>query len=86
MVIKIIGLIFQILLSLFLLILLTFWLSAYNSAFEADRACHSLLSTYPKTNSLGCDHDIETHQWILYENQENSVNASIIKRFRYRFL
>ena len=86
MVIKIIGLIFQILLSLFLLILLTFWLSAYNSAFEADRACHSLLSNYSNSTNLGCDHDTETHKWILYENQENGVSAKVIKRFRYRFL
>ena len=83
---KIIGTILQTLLILVLIILITFWFSAYNSAFEADRACHSLLSTYPKTNSIGCDHDTETHQWILYENQENSAGASIIKRFRYRFL
>ena len=86
MIFKITGLLFQIFLSLFLLILLTFWSSAYNSAFEADRACHSLLSSYPETNSLGCDHDTETHKWILYENQENSVSAKVIKRFRYKFL
>ena len=83
---KIISLIFQILLTLVLLTLFTFWFSAYNSAFEADRACHTLLSTYPKTNDLGCDHDTETHKWILYENQEDSVSAKVIKRFRYRFL
>ena len=86
MVMKTISLISQIFLSLFLLILLIFWFSAYNSAFEADRACHSLLSSYPEITNLGCDHDTETHKWILYENQENSVNAKVIKRFRYRFL
>ena len=83
---KIIGSLFQILLTLVLIIFITYWFSAYNSAFEADRACHTLLSTYPETNNLGCDHDTETHKWILYENQENSVNAIVIKRFRYRFL
>jgi len=83
---KIIGLIFQILLSLVLILILTYWFSAYNSAFEADRACHSLLSVYPNSTNLGCDHDTETHKWILYENQENGVSANIIKRFRYRFL
>ena len=86
MVIKIIGLIFQILLTLILIILLTYWFSAYNSAFEADRACHSLLSGYPNSTNLGCDHDTETHKWILYENQGNGVSAKVIKRFRYRFL
>ena len=83
---KIIGLVFQILLTLVLIILITYWFSAYNSAFEADRACHTLLSTYPENNNLGCDHDTETHKWILYENQEDSVSAKVIKRFRYRFL
>ena len=86
MVMKTIGLISQIFLSLFLLILLIFWFSAYNSAFEADRACHTLLSSYSDSTNLGCDHDTETHKWILYENQENGVSAKVIKRFRYRFL
>ncbi len=76
----------QVILTLLLLLLITYWFSAYNSAFEADRACHSLLSSYSETTRLGCDHDTETHKWILYENQENSVNAKVIKRFRYRFL
>jgi len=76
----------QVILTLLLLLLITYWFSAYNSAFEADRACHSLLSSYSETTRLGCDHDTETHKWILYENQENSVNAKVIQRFRYRFL
>jgi len=83
---KIIDSIFQILLSFFLILLLTYWFSSYNSAFEADRACHSLLSSYSNSNNLGCDHDTETHQWILYENLEDGVSANLIKRFRYRFL
>ncbi len=83
---KIIGLILQILLTLVLIILLTYWFTAYNSAFEADRACHSLLSNYTNSTNLGCDHDTETHKWILYENQEDGVSAEVIKRFRYRFL
>ena len=83
---KIIGLILQTLLTLFLIIILTYWFSAFNSAFEADRACHSLLSDYSNSTNLGCDHDTETHKWILYENQEDGVSAKVIKRFRYRFL
>ena len=83
---KIIGLISQILLTLVFILLITFWFSAYNSAFEADRACHTLLSNYSDSTKLGCDHDTETHKWILYENQENGVSAKVIKRFRYRFL
>ena len=83
---RIIGLISQLLISFFILILLTYWFSAYNSAFEADRACHSLLSNYSNSTNLGCDHDTETHKWIFYENQEDGVSAKVIKRFRYRFL
>ena len=83
---KIISLILQMFLTLVLIIFITYWFLAYNSAFEADRACHSLLASYPNSTNLGCDHDTETHKWILYENQENGVSAKIIKRFRYRFL
>ena len=83
---KIIGLISQILLTLFLIILIAFWFSSYNSAFEADRACHTLLSNYSNSTNLGCDHDTETHKWILYQNQEDGISAKVIKRFRYRFL
>jgi len=83
---KVISLILQLLLTFVLIITLTYWFSAYNSAFEADRACHSVLSSYPNSTDLGCDHDTETHKWILYENQENGISANIIKRFRYRFL
>ena len=39
-----------------------------------------------KSVNLDCDHDTETHQWILYETQENSEPAKIIKKFRYKFL
>ena len=83
---KLIEMISQILLTLFLIVVIAFWFSAYNSAFEADRACHSLLSNYTNSTNLGCDHDTETHKWILYENQEDGVSAEVIKRFRYRFL
>ncbi|KGF87116.1 hypothetical protein PROCH_0702 [Prochlorococcus marinus str. EQPAC1] len=38
------------------------------------------------SNSLGCDHDTETHQWILYETQDNLEPAKIIKKYRYKFL
>ncbi len=83
---KVISLISQTLVSLLIILVFTFWISSYNSAFEADRACHKLLSTYPDKINLGCDHDTETHKWILYENQDDEVSAKIIKIFRYRFL
>jgi len=83
---KIIGLLLQILCTCVLITLLTYWFSAYNSAFEADRACHTLLSSYANSTDVGCDHDTETHKWILYENEEDGVGAKVIKRLRYRFL
>ena len=83
---KIISLILQVLLTLILIIFISYWFSAYNSAFEADRACHSLLSSYSDSANLGCDHDTETHKWIFYQDQEDGISAKVIRRFRYRFL
>ena len=84
---KIVSLFFQLFLSLILFSFLTYFLTGYDSAFEADQACHSeMLKMSDQTVSLGCDHDIETHKWILYEAQDNSESAKIIKKFRYKFL
>ena len=84
---KIVSLFFQVVLSLILILLLIYFLTGYDSAFEADQACHSEMLKMPNpTVSLGCDHDIETHKWILYEAQDNSESAKIIKKFRYKFL
>ena len=84
---KIISLLFQVFISLFLILFLIYFLTGYDSAFEADQSCHSEMSQFSgKTASLGCDHDTETHQWVLYENQDNSEPAKIIKKFRYKFL
>ena len=84
---KIISLFSQILLSLIVVVGLIYFLTGYDSAFEADQSCHSYLSRFSDQSlNLGCDHDIETHQWILYETQENSEPAKIIKKFRYKFL
>ena len=64
-----------------------YFFNGYKSAFEADRSCHVLLSKYAnKSDDLGCDHDTETHQWILYKNIQDSYDAEVIKKFRYRFL
>ena len=84
---KIVSLFFQVVVSLILVGLLIYFLTGYDSAFEADQSCHSYLSNLPdQSGNLGCDHDTETHQWILYETQENSEPAKIIKKYRYRFL
>ncbi len=84
---KIVSLFFQVVVSLILIGLLIYFLTGYDSAFEADQSCHSYLSNLPdQSGNLGCDHDTETHQWILYETRENSEPAIIIKKYRYKFL
>ena len=84
---KIVSLFFQIVLSLIVIVFLIYFLTGYDSAFEADQSCHSyLFNISDQSATLGCDHDTETHQWILYETQENSEPAKIIKKFRYKFL
>ena len=81
------NLIFQILVLSLISIIIIFWGTAYKSAFEADQYCHSQLSFFNKqSDSYGCDHDIETHQWILYEKQQDPSPSKVVKRFRYRFL
>ena len=76
--------------SIFLLVTLLFliyFLTGYDSAFEADQNCHSYLASYDNSSgNYGCDHDTETHQWILYESNESKEPAKIIKKFRYKFL
>ena len=84
---KIVGLFFQVVLSLIVVGFLIYFLTGYDSAFEADQSCHSYMSNFSnQSENLGCDHDTETHQWILYETQDNSEPAKIIKKYRYKFL
>ena len=84
---KIVNLFFQLVISLLLLASLLYFLTGYDSAFEADQSCHSYLLNFSnQSENFGCDHDTETHQWILYEIQEKSQPAKIIKKFRYKFL
>ena len=84
---KIASLVFQMVLSFIVVGFLVYFLTGYDSAFEADQLCHSnLLNFSDQSKNLGCDHDTETHQWILYENLDNSEPAKIIKKFRYKFL
>ena len=74
--------------SLFWLLAITlasyYFLTGYRSAFEADQACHSeKWNSYGENASYGCDHDLDTNQWILYEQAPDHNPAKIIKRFRY---
>ncbi len=84
---KVVNLVFQICFLLALFLLFIYYLTGIDSAFEADQHCHSNLSSYDNlSGNYGCDHDTETHQWILYEANENKEPAKIIKKFRYKFL
>ena len=84
---KIVNLVFKLFLLALIAGFLIYFLTGYDSAFEADQSCHSYLSSYEnQSGNYGCDHDIETHKWILYADQVNKEPAKIIKKFRYKFL
>ncbi len=79
--------VFQVFLGIFIAAFFIYFISAFDSAFEADQACHSYLSDYAnQSGNYGCDHDTETHQWILFDDQGVTKPAKIIKKFRYKFL
>mgnify|MGYP001173652379 CR=1 FL=1 len=84
---KFLSLIFQFIITSVIVAILSYWFLGFDSAFEADQLCHSTLADFDSNNqNFGCDHDTETHQWILYEKQDVSKPAKVIKRFRYKFL
>ena len=84
---KIVNLVSQLFFLLTLILFLIYFVTGYDSAFEADQNCHSQLSTYENlSGNYACDHDTETHQWILYESNNKNEPAKIIKKFRYKFL
>ena len=60
------------------------FITGYQSAFEADQACHAIIENKDSNKTkMGCDHDLETRQWILYEKNSVSEAAKVIKRFKY---
>ena len=84
---KFISLIFQFIITVVIVVIFSYGFLGFNSAFEADQLCHSTLADFDSNNqNFGCDHDTETHQWLLYEKQDVSKPAKVIKRFRYKFL
>tara|TARA_Y100000813_G_C24134496_1_gene339224 strand:+ start:125 stop:382 length:258 start_codon:yes stop_codon:yes gene_type:complete len=84
---KIVDFVIKLFQSLVIAAVLIYFLTGYDSAFEADQSCHAYLSGYnDKSGNYGCDHDIETHQWILFDHTEDTKPATIIKKFRYKFL
>ena len=63
-----------------------YFFTGYNSAFEADQQCHyEMRLKYVELNDLelGCDHDLETNQWLLYQKGINDQPSVVIERYRY---
>ena len=84
---KVVNLVSKVFFFLVTVLFLIYFFTGYDSAFEADQYCHSYLSRFDNmSGKYGCDHDTETHQWILYESNDNKEPAKIIKKFRYKFL
>mgnify|MGYP001210027628 FL=1 len=61
-----------------------YFLTGYNSAFEADQQCHYEMRLKSlELEGLGCDHDLETNQWLLYQKGINEQPSQVIERYRY---
>ena len=61
-----------------------YFFTGYKSAFEADQQCHYEMSLKSvELDGLGCDHDLETNQWLLYRDGINDQPAQVIERYRY---
>ena len=56
----------------------------YQSAFEADQQCHyELRLKSVELEGLGCDHDLETNQWLLYQKGINDMPSQVVERYHY---
>ena len=63
---------------------LLYFFNGYKSAFEADQQCHyELRLKSVDLEGLGCDHDLETNQWLLYQKGINDQPSQVIQRYRY---
>ena len=61
-----------------------YFFNGYKSAFEADQQCHyELRLKSVDLEGLGCDHDLETNQWLLYQKGINDQPSQVIQRYRY---
>ena len=71
--------------SLIVLIVGFFYLfTGYQSAFEADQQCHyEMRLKSVELDGLGCDHDLETNQWLLYQKGIDKQPSQVIERYRY---
>ena len=63
---------------------LLYFFNGYKSAFEADQQCHyEMRLKSVEIDGLGCDHDLETDQWLLYRKGLNDQPSQVIERYRY---
>ena len=61
-----------------------YFFTGYKSAFEADQQCHyEMRLKSGEVEGLGCDHDLETNQWLLYKKGTNDLPSQVISRYRY---
>ena len=61
-----------------------YFFTGYKSAFEADQQCHyDMRLKSAEIENLGCDHDLETNQWLLYRQGINDQPSQVIERYRY---
>ena len=61
-----------------------YFFTGYKSAFEADQQCHyDMRLKSAEIEYLGCDHDLETNQWLLYRKGINDEPSQVIERYRY---
>ena len=61
-----------------------YFFTGYKSAFEADQQCHyELRLKSVELEGLGCDHDLETNQWILYQKGIDENPSQVVERYRY---
>ena len=61
-----------------------YFFTGYQSAFEADQQCHYEMKLKSiDLEGLGCDHDLETNQWLLYQKGINDQPSQVIARYRY---
>ena len=69
---------------IFLVVGFLYFFTGYKSAFEADQQCHYEMRLKSiESDGLGCDHDLETHQWLLYQNGIEDQPSKVIERYRY---
>ena len=61
-----------------------YFFTGYKSAFEADQQCHyEMRLKSVELDGLGCDHDLETNQWLLYQKGKNDLPSQVVSRYRY---